>query len=164
LKDVFALKARSRKSRKSLGAQVSSDEKAAIEEPPTTDLVAYDAYLRAKDLINGNTFSPRAKEDLFQAVELLSQAVARDPSFFNAYYELAAAHDKIYFLGFDHTKARLELPRQPFNPFVARVPNLERHIWPSLITCIGPIAITTKPRQSWQSQALAAERISEFLF
>jgi eukaryotic-like serine/threonine-protein kinase len=92
-----------------LGAQVSSLEKAAIEEPPTTDLVAYDAYLRAKDLINGITFSPRAKEDLFQAVELLDHAVARDPSFFDAYCELAGAHDKIYFSGFDHTDGRLNL-------------------------------------------------------
>ena len=98
LKDVFALQSEiAQKVADRLGAQVSSVEKAAIEEPPTTDLVAYDAYLRAKELINGITFSPRAKEDLFQAVELLGQAVARDPSFFDAYYELAAAHDKIYF-------------------------------------------------------------------
>jgi tetratricopeptide (TPR) repeat protein len=110
LKGVFALQSEvAQKIANRLGAQVSSVEKAAIEQPPTTDLVAYDAYLRAKDLINGNTFSPRAKEDLFQAVELLTHAVSRDPLFFNAYYELAAAHDKIYFLGFDHTKARLQL-------------------------------------------------------
>ena len=108
--DVFALQTEiAQKVAKRLGAQVSSVEKAAIQEPPTTDLVAYDAYLRAKDLINESTFSPRAKEDLFQAVELLTQAVARDPSFFNAYCELAAAHDKIYFLGFDHSKERLQL-------------------------------------------------------
>ena len=110
LKDVFALQSEiAQKVADQLGAQVSSVEKAAIEEPPTTDLVAYDAYLRAKDLINGITFSPRAKEDLFQAVELLDQAVARDPSFFDAYCELAGAHDRIYFLGFDHTEARLQL-------------------------------------------------------
>jgi TolB-like protein/tRNA A-37 threonylcarbamoyl transferase component Bud32/cytochrome c-type biogenesis protein CcmH/NrfG len=92
-----------------LGAQVSSLEKAAIAQPPTTDLVAYDAYLRANDLINGITFSPRAKEDLFQAVDLLNDAVTRDPSFFDAYCQLAAAHDKIYFSGFDHADARLNL-------------------------------------------------------
>ena len=110
LKDVFALQSEiAQKVANRLGAQVSSVEKAAIEEPPTTNLIAYDAYLRAKDLINGSTFSPRAKEDLFQAVELLSGAVARDPLFFDAYYELAAAHDKIYFLGFDHSKERLQL-------------------------------------------------------
>ena len=65
--------------------------------------------LRAKDLINGIPFSTRAKEDLMQAVQLLDQAVTRDPLFFLAYGELAGAHDRIYFLGFDHTEARLKL-------------------------------------------------------
>ncbi|HEU5314450.1 MAG TPA: hypothetical protein VFU08_11535, partial [Candidatus Udaeobacter sp.] len=87
----------------------SSAEKTAIQEPPTTDLIAYDSYLRAKALINGISFSMRAKEDLFQAVQLLDQAVARDPLFFLAYGELAGAHDRIYFLGFDHTDARINL-------------------------------------------------------
>jgi serine/threonine-protein kinase len=110
LTDLFAIQSEiAQKIADEFDTKVSSVEKAAIEEAPTTDLVAYDAYLRAKDLINGNTFSPRAKEDLLQAVELLTQALARDPSFFNAYYELAAAHDKIYFLGFDHSDARLNL-------------------------------------------------------
>jgi serine/threonine-protein kinase len=92
-----------------LGAQVSSSEKAAIQEAPTNDLIAYDAYLRAKGLINGIAFSMRAKEDLLQAVQLLDEAVARDPMFFLAYGELAGAHDRIYFLGFDHTDARIKL-------------------------------------------------------
>ncbi len=92
-----------------LGAEVSSIEEIAIDEPPTKDLVAYDLYLRAKHLINGIAFSTRAKEDLFQAVQLLNQAITRDPSFFDAYGELAEAHDRIYFLGFDHTGARLKL-------------------------------------------------------
>src|SRR6266496_4368883 len=110
LNDVFALQTQiAQKVADQLGAIVSSTEKAAIDEPPTTNLVAYDAYLRAKDLINGISFSTRAKEDLFQAVQLLGQAVARDPSFFLAYGELAGAHDRIYFLGFDHTDARLKL-------------------------------------------------------
>ena len=65
--------------------------------------------LRAKDLINGIAFSTRAKEDLLQAVQLLDQAIARDPLFFLAYGELAGAHDRIYFLGFDHSRARLKL-------------------------------------------------------
>jgi len=110
LKDVFTLQSEiAQKVADQLGAKVSSIAKAAIEEPPTTDLVAYDAYLRAKDLINGITFSTRAKEDLFEAVQLLDQAVARDPSFFDSYCQVAAAHDRIYFLGFDHTDARLKL-------------------------------------------------------
>jgi TolB-like protein/tRNA A-37 threonylcarbamoyl transferase component Bud32/thioredoxin-like negative regulator of GroEL len=110
LKDVFALQSEiAQKVADQLGADLSSVAKAAIEEPPTTDLVAYDAYLQAKDLINGITFSTRAKEDLFQAVQLLEQTVGRDSSFFQAYCQLAEAHDRIYFLGFDHTDERLKL-------------------------------------------------------
>ena len=110
LSDVFTLQSEiAQKIADQLGAEPSSTEKAAIQEPPTTDLVAYDAYLRAKDLVNGISFSSRAKEDLFQAVQLLDQAVARDPLFFDAYCQLAGAHDRIYFLGFDHTDARLKL-------------------------------------------------------
>jgi eukaryotic-like serine/threonine-protein kinase len=110
LNDVFALQSEiAQKIADQLGTEVSSTEKAAIQEPPTTDLVAYDAYLRAKDLISGISFSTRAKEDLMQAVQLLDQAIARDALFFLAYGELAGAHDRIYFLGFDHTDARLKL-------------------------------------------------------
>jgi TolB-like protein/tRNA A-37 threonylcarbamoyl transferase component Bud32/Tfp pilus assembly protein PilF len=110
LKDVFTLQSQiAQKVADQLGADVSSVEKAAIEEPPTTDLVAYDGYLRAKDLINGISFSTRGKDDLFQAVQMLDQAVARDSSFFQAYCQLAEAHDRIYFLGFDHTDERLKL-------------------------------------------------------
>jgi eukaryotic-like serine/threonine-protein kinase len=110
LKDVFTLQSEiAQKIADQLGAEVSSTEKAAIQEPPTTDLVAYDSYLRAKESINGIQFSTRAKEDLMQAVQLLDQAIVRDPLFFLAYGELAGAHDRIYFLGFDHTNARLKL-------------------------------------------------------
>ena len=110
LHDVFALQTQiAQKVADRLGVKVSSTERAAIHEPPTTDLVAYDAYLRAKDLINDLSFSTRQKEDLSQAVQLLDQAVARDPSFLDAYCQLAGAHDRIYFLGFDHTAARLKL-------------------------------------------------------
>jgi TolB-like protein/tRNA A-37 threonylcarbamoyl transferase component Bud32/Tfp pilus assembly protein PilF len=109
LNDVFSLQSEiARKVADQLGTEISPTEKTAIQEPPTTDLVAYDSYLRAKDLINGISFSTRAKEDLFQAVQLLDQAIARDPFFFLAYGELAGAHDRIYFLGFDHTDTRLK--------------------------------------------------------
>ena len=41
--------------------------------------------------------------------DCLSRLSARDPSFAIAYDLLAGAHDRIYFLGFDHTEARLQL-------------------------------------------------------
>ena len=110
LNNVFALQSQiAQKVADRLKVNVSSTEKTAIQEPPTTDLIGYDAYLRAKDLIDGIPFSTRTKEDLLEAVRLLDQAVMRDPLFFDAYGELAGAHDRIYFLVFDHTDARLQL-------------------------------------------------------
>ncbi|HEU5247165.1 MAG TPA: hypothetical protein VFU09_08760, partial [Candidatus Udaeobacter sp.] len=49
------------------------------------------------------------KANLLQGADLLNQAVARDPSFVQAYCQLGFAHDQLYFLGFDHTPARLAL-------------------------------------------------------
>ena len=91
-----------------LEAKVSAVEKVAIKEPPTSDLVAYDFYLRAKDLLL-TLFSSRAEAKLLKAADLLNQAVARDPSFFQAYCQLAYTHNQLYFLGLDHSPARLAL-------------------------------------------------------
>jgi serine/threonine-protein kinase len=91
-----------------LEAKVSAVERAAIDEPPTSDLVAYDSYLRAKDLAI-TLFTSKARTQLLQAADLLNQTVARDPSFFQAYCQLAFTHDQLYFLGLDHTPVRLAL-------------------------------------------------------
>ena len=91
-----------------LKANLSSAEKSAIERAPTTDLTAFDLYTRAKNLmLTGFWNAPRAK--LLEAADLLNQAIAGDPSFFKAYCLLAYAHDLLYFLGYDHTPARLAL-------------------------------------------------------
>jgi len=65
--------------------------------------------LRAKDLLYDISLSTRQNEDLLEAVQLLDQVVARDPSFFDAYCQLAGAHDRMYFGGLDHSNARLKL-------------------------------------------------------
>jgi TolB-like protein/Flp pilus assembly protein TadD len=110
LSDLFALQSEiARKVADKLGVAISVAEKTALQQPPDADLVSYEAYLGAKDLLNEIALSTRQKEDLFQAVQLLDQAVERSPSFFDAYCQLAGAHDRIYFGGFDHTDARLKL-------------------------------------------------------
>ncbi len=109
LADVFALESELAETIVAhLKTKLSPAEKAAIEEQPTADLEAYNLYLRGKDLIEGAVFSSGSKE-LFDAVRLLDQALARDPSFMLAYYQLAHAHDQIYLRDFDHTPARLAL-------------------------------------------------------
>src|SRR6266487_4403271 len=91
-----------------LRARISTAEKLAVEQPPTTDLAAFDIYNRAKNLL-ALRLSSGLKANLLQAVDLLNQTLARDSSFLQAYCQLAYAHDQLYFLGFDHTPARLAL-------------------------------------------------------
>lgn len=91
-----------------LGASVSQTETAAMDECATRDLVAYSLYVQGKTLIT-SVGNAQIKEKLTQAVELLNQAVARDPKFYLAWCQLAAAHNYIYFFGFDHSTARLSL-------------------------------------------------------
>jgi TolB-like protein/class 3 adenylate cyclase len=90
-----------------LKSRLSPQEKAAIEQRPTSDLAAYDLYLRGRDLIEGAVFSPG--KELFEAIDLLQQALKRDPSFALAYYELAHAHDQLYVRAIDHSAERLNL-------------------------------------------------------
>ena len=91
-----------------LQAAVSPKEKAAIDERPTQDLLAYALYVRGKTLVS-SVSNAQINEKLVQAVQLLDQAIARDPNFYLAYCQLAAAHNYLYFFGFDHTPARLAL-------------------------------------------------------
>jgi TolB-like protein len=92
-----------------LYAKISPAEKRAIERPPTADLTAFDLYTHAKDLSLRSPFTNRGGKDLLLAADLLTQAVARDPSFFQAYCQLAFTHDYLYFFGHDRTPARLAL-------------------------------------------------------
>jgi len=85
---------------------VSAEEKKRIEEKPTQDLTAYGWYLQAKALA-GTSISAQINERLLEAVRLLDQAIARDPDFYAAYCQLLAAHDQLYFFGFDRTPACL---------------------------------------------------------
>jgi TolB-like protein len=90
-------------------ASISPKEKAAIEEGPTKDLIAYGLYVHAKDIIASVSFTAQINEKLTQAVQLLDQAIARDPNFYLGYCQLGAAHNYLYFFGLDHTPARLAL-------------------------------------------------------
>ena len=111
LADVFAIQSEIAKAiADQLQAKLSPNEKKAIEQPPTTDLAAFDLYSRAKSLLLTASFSATGEPDLRKAIELLDEAVKRDPSFFDAYCQLAYAHESLYaVMGFDHTPARLAL-------------------------------------------------------
>jgi len=107
--DVFAIQSEIAKAiADQLQAKLSHNERKALEQAPTADVTAFDLYSRAKTLFYSVSFSAIAGKNLLESVDLLTQALARDPSFFLAQCQLALAHDNIYFLlGTDHTPARL---------------------------------------------------------
>ena len=111
LADVFAIQSEIAKAiADQLQAKLSPNEKKAIEQPPTTDLAAFDLYSRAKLLLLTTNASTTREADVQKGIELLDEAVKRDPSFFDAYCQLARAHEQLYAVyGTDHTPARLAL-------------------------------------------------------
>ena len=90
-----------------LRARLSPQEEAAIHAPATTDLPAYDLYLRARSLYAESSVTA-VHEKLPQAARLLDAALARDPKFLPAWCLLARVHGDRYFGGDDRTPARLE--------------------------------------------------------
>jgi serine/threonine-protein kinase len=111
LKDVFAVQSEiAQKVAEQLHAKVSPAERLAIQRPPSADITAFDLYSRAKNLLLDWANSTNERDNLLrQAADLLNEAVTHDPTFFQAYCQLAWIHDQLYFFGFDRTPARLAL-------------------------------------------------------
>jgi serine/threonine-protein kinase len=106
LADVFAIQSEIATAiARQLQAKLSPREKSAIEQRPTDNIAAFDLYTRAKNVLAIRN----ARTNLLEAADLLNEAVARAPSFFKAYCLLAHTHDRLYFLGYDHTPGRLVL-------------------------------------------------------
>ena len=109
LNDVFAIQSEiAQKVANQLGAKITPAEKVAIESKPTGDFAAFDLYSRGNDILLGRKCEVA---DLARAIDLLNQAVARDPSFLLPYCQLAFAHDVLYSNEFDHTPARLAMAK-----------------------------------------------------
>jgi serine/threonine protein kinase/tetratricopeptide (TPR) repeat protein len=71
----------------SLQAQLSADEKANLQRPPTANQIAYDLYLRGRSL-----WENHRQEDNDRAIELFKQSLEQDPKFVLAYIGLADAY------------------------------------------------------------------------
>jgi len=131
LNDLFAIQSEiAERVAEHLKTKLTTSEKAAIDEKPTQDLVAYDFYVRAVSLIYNAQLPTLANSvDLSEAVDLLNKAVARDPNFFLAYCQLAFVHDLIYQQEKDHTPARLALAKSAIDSaFTLRPDSGEAHL------------------------------------
>ena len=165
LNDVFAIQSEVAQAiADQLHAKLSPEEKAGINDRPTSDLVAYDLYVRAEALRADTSFSSRLKENLLQATQLLEQAIARDPTFFLAYCRLAEAHDLIYFFGSDHTPARLALAHTAIEAALRLRPDsgeahlaLAEHLYRGYRDCERALAELTLARRALPNNPLVFE-------
>ena len=108
LTDIFAIQSEiARAIADQLQAALSPREKTEIERPPTHDIIAFDLYSRANDILSGKN---NRVADVVPAVDMLNRAVARDPSFLEAYCKLAFAHDVLY-SEVDRTPERLAMAK-----------------------------------------------------
>src|SRR5438046_8252799 len=108
LKEIFAIQSEiAQKVADQLHVKISPAERLAIEHPPTADIAAFDLYSRARNLILAWSFSTTQsdKRNLSQAADLLNQAVANDPTFFQAYCQLAGFQDLLVHFRADVTPA-----------------------------------------------------------
>ena len=85
-----------------LGVTLQAPERAQLAEPPTSNVEAYQKYLRAKTLVC--SFLGDCDKEL---VGLLDEAIALDPKFLAAYCDLVRHHAFFYHTNTDRTEARL---------------------------------------------------------
>jgi len=115
LADVFAIQTEIAKSiAGQLQAKLSPREEGALDKKPTNDLAAYDLYLKALEIERNraSTIGSGGVEGAKREVDLLNQAVARDPAFVPALCKLAQTHLYLYWVNADHTPARLDLAKK----------------------------------------------------
>jgi TolB-like protein/Tfp pilus assembly protein PilF len=92
-----------------LQTKLSPQQKAEIEQRPTQDLVAFELYLRAKQIVDSYLIADDVRAALLSALQSLDQAIKRDPNFVSAYCYIARANDLLYFFDLDPTPDRILL-------------------------------------------------------
>jgi TolB-like protein/Flp pilus assembly protein TadD len=92
-----------------LQAKLSPQQKAEIEQRPTQDLLAFELYQRAKQIVDSYLIADDVRAALLSALESLDQAIKRDPNFLHAYCYFARANDLLYFFDLDPTPNRVLL-------------------------------------------------------
>jgi TolB-like protein/Flp pilus assembly protein TadD len=104
--EIFAVQADiAREIASALDVTIGSGSDIEEATPPTENVAAYQAYLRAVKR------DEEDKDGLRLSIELLDRAVAMDPAFAIAWAELSINHSAMYHFGFDRTPSRLESAR-----------------------------------------------------
>jgi len=108
--DLFAIQSELAQSiADQLKAEISATQKAEIEERPTQDLVAFELYLQAKQVVDSYLIAADVRAALLTSLQSLDQAIKRDESFVSAYCYAARANDLLYFFDLDPKPDRVLL-------------------------------------------------------
>ena len=92
-----------------LQTKLSPQQKAEIEQRPTQDLLAFELYQRAKEIVDSYLIADDVRAALLSALQSLDQAIKRDPDFVSAYCYIARANGLLYFFDLDPTPKRVLL-------------------------------------------------------
>jgi len=105
LADVFAIQSEVAENVVSaMGVKLVPRERAALRAVSTTDMEAYDFYLRGLEYNNRGI----AKEDMEGALRMFQAAVDRDPRFTQALAQLAMVHASLYFYHWDRSREHVD--------------------------------------------------------
>jgi serine/threonine protein kinase/tetratricopeptide (TPR) repeat protein len=126
LADIFAIQSEvAANVAKAMGVQLVPRETAALSEVFTSDMEAYDFYLRGLEVDDRSM----TKEDLEAAVRMFQAAVDRDPRFTQALARLARAHAGLYFYYWDRRRVRVDSARDAVDRLTVLGPDLaETHL------------------------------------
>lgn len=103
LEDVFAIQDEiASRIFEALEVTLTRTEKRAIEKTPTKDVEAYDCYLRGRQF-----FYQSKKKSITFALEMFSQAIAKDPGYTLAFCGLADCYSYLYWY-FERADSNLE--------------------------------------------------------
>ena len=161
LNELFAIQSEiAQKVAERLSAKVTPSEKLAIERRPTGDLVAFELYSHANNIISEiigaspastavDAPGKRKFAELGGAVDLLNGAVARDPSFVEPYCQPSLMTRFIGGSGIIIRRAWL-WRKQLFRPHFASVQMLAKHIMHGQCIFIEATATLTAPWLNWR--------------
>jgi TolB-like protein/Flp pilus assembly protein TadD len=108
MQDIFAVRTDvAQQVATALKVRLLGKEKERLDQKPTENLQAYDAYLRGLDLFATGT----SVWDELKGVDFLNDAVRLDPGFALAWAKLAEVNARLYFTQFDVTPARKDAAR-----------------------------------------------------
>jgi len=103
-----------------MNAVIKPEEEKLIERLPTSDLTAYDFYLK------GVVYYGRSRqlEDYRYAIQLFERAVEIDPDFTLAWVGLASASRRIYWFHYDRSEEHLAQTKEYLDKAIALDPEL----------------------------------------